>query len=243
MYPLTIEGRIETNPGLLPICINYIQPKITKNTSALIPSQMLFTFQDISDRPEKFLRNWFDKASLLEPVYDLYYGIVYYPPTNQENIFLNLIQAIESFHRRIFKGEYIPKKDYEDKVYDILVKAIPALEGQDLKESLESKLRYGNEFSLRTRLRDILKRYNEIMPGFIPDKKDFINKVVDTRNYYTHYDEDLKGRAVSDESLYYLTQRLRRLLEICLLRELGFNLKEIKEFFVRSFIFQRLFTE
>lgn len=63
---------------------------------------------------------------------------------------------------------------------------------------------------------------------FIENKNTFIEKVVDTRNYQTHHDEDLKEHSASGKELYHLTQKLKILLEICLLTELGFSSDEIK---------------
>lgn len=60
------------------------------------------------------------------------------------------------------------------------------------------------------------------------DKKSFINKVVNTRNYLTHYDQGLKNQAAGDEELVHIIQKLKLLMEICLLSELGFSLDEIK---------------
>ena len=146
--------------------------------------------------------------------------------------FLSLIQAIESFHQRIYKGEYLSDDDYNG-VYKALVNAIPDID-IDIKKSLENRLKYGNEYSLRKRLKEIFGKYQEILNGFIENKNSFIEKVVDTRNYLTHYDKDLKELAVSGEALYSLTQKLKILLETCLLSELGFSLEEIKGLFLRN---------
>ena len=62
--------------------------------------------------------------------------------------------------------------------------------------------------------------------------------MVDTRNYQTHHDEDLKERAADGEDLYRLTQKLKMLLEVCLLTEIGFNLEEIKALFLRNSKYQ-----
>ena len=144
-----------------------------------------------------------------------------------EHRFLSLIQAIESFHQRIYGGEYLSDENYK-KVYDTLVNAIPNGVKIDFKESLENKLKYGNEFSLRKRLKEIFDKYQEILNVFIENKNTFIEKVVDTRNYQTYHDEDLKERSASGKKLYHLTQKLKILLEICLLTELGFSSEEIK---------------
>lgn len=239
VYPLVVKGITEVNKEMIndkaynpPVKIYYLSD-IPKAPKTLWPFDMLFTFKDISDRFEVFLRNWFEKADLLEPVYNLHFGTLYNPRMYLEQRFLSLIQAIESFHQRIHGGEYLSVKEYEP-VYDALVRAIPDWVKDDFRESLKNKLKYGNEFSLRKRLKEIFDKYHEILNGFIENKNAFIEKVVDTRNYQTHHDEDLKERAASGSDLYHLTQKQKLLLEICLLTELGFSSTEIKGLFSRN---------
>jgi len=60
-------------------------------------------------------------------------------------------------------------------------------------------------------------------------RKGFVGKVVDTRNYLTHYDESKKEAAAVGRELYELTERLESVLEACLLREVGFEGDRLKE--------------
>lgn len=240
VYPLAIEGIAEVNKEIIkdkayypPVEIFYELPDTPKVPKRLLPFDMLFTFKDISDRFETFLGNWFKKADLLEPVYALYFATLYNPRMYLEHRFLSLTQAIESFHQRIYGGEYSSDEEYKP-VYDALVSAIPGWVKRGLRKSLENKLEHGNEFSLRKRLKEIFDKYQEILNGFIENKNAFINKVVDTRNYQIHHDEDLRKRAANRKELYPLTQKLKVLVEICLLMELGFNSEEIRGLFSRN---------
>jgi hypothetical protein len=45
----------------------------------------------------------------------------------------------------------------------------------------------------------------------------------------THYDPGLEQKAAQGQELYDLTQKLKVLVEICLLEELGFTLVAIRE--------------
>lgn len=199
---------------------------------------MLFTFEDISEQFETYLQNWFDKADLLKPVYDLFFGTLYNPSMYLEFQFLSLIQAVESYHRRMFGGEYLSDEGYKE-VYDALVNAIPDSVEGGFKDSLKSRIRYGNEFSLRTRLRGIFEsdKYREIISEFIENKDAFIGGVVDTRNYLTHYEGEEK--AAIGEEIDPFIYKLKILLEMCLLTELGFSSEEIKKLFSRNKRYQR----
>ena len=199
---------------------------------------MLFTFEDISGQFETYLQNWFDKAELLKPVYDLFFGTLYKPSMYLEVQFLSLIQAVESYHRRRFGGKYLSDEDYNE-VCDTLVNAIPDSVEGGFKDSLKNRIRYGNEFSLRTRLRRLFDsdEYREILSEFAENKNAFIGEMVDTRNYLTHYEG--KEKAAIGEELDPFIQKLKILLEICLLTELGFSSEEIKKLFLRNKRYQR----
>lgn len=240
VYPLAIEGITDQNKQIInnnvynqPIEIFYMLPDMLKTPEMLHPFDMLFTFKDISNKFEFFLRNWFQKADLLAPVYDLYFGTLFNPHIYLEHKFLSLIQAIESFQQRVYGGKYLLDEEYSH-IYNILVNAIPAGTNEEFKESLKSKLKYGNEFTLRKRLKNIFDKYHEILNIFIDNNRSFIEKVIATRNYETHHDASLKEYSAHGEELYHLNQILKILLEICLLSELGFSSMEIKNLFSRN---------
>lgn len=228
VHPLTIRGITEANKE---VEISYELIDIPKVDKTILPMDMLFTFGDIFDRFDVFLRNWFKQAkpSELKPTHDLYFGTLYIPLMYRESHFLSLAQAVESFHRRKYRGKYLSDGDYKE-IPGVLVNAIPLAVKKDFKNSLENKLKYSNEFSLRKRLKEIFDEYQHEIPGvFIKNKGTFIDNVVDTRNYLTHYDKDLKERAASGNAIFHLTQELKMLLEICLLSELGFSSEEIED--------------
>jgi len=147
---------------------------------------------------------------------------------------LSLAQAIESYHRRLYGGEYMLCDDYKD-VYDTLMDAIPDYVGNDHKQSLRGRIRYGNEFSFRTRLKKIFENLGEnVTSTLIADKNSFINKVVNMRNYLTHYDKSLEDKVNKDEDLHLLTIKLKFIMEVCFLLELGIQSNKIEEFISRD---------
>ena len=247
VYPLTVKGiteSIKDKPYNLPVEIEIYRhsPEVSKTSKTLYPQDMLFTFKDISDRFEIFLKNWFEKADTLGPVYDLYFGTLYNPRMYLQHQFLSLIQAIEAYHRRKFEGKYL-SDDYYKPIYEKFKEFIKELDIEpSFKKALESKLKYGNEYSLRKRLKDLFEKYKEVVDDFIEDKDIFINRVVDTRNYLTHYDKNLREKAVDGEQLYYVTQQLKIVIVICLLSELGFNFKEIKNLLAKNRRYKYVFN-
>jgi len=101
-------------------------------------------------------------------------------------------------------------------------------------EAYHQRVRDKNELPLRIRLRDILNTHKAAFTGLIEDEAEFINDVKNTRNYFTHYNEKLREKAASGADLFYLTEKLKILVETCLLSELGFSNEEISSFFQRN---------
>jgi hypothetical protein len=72
---------------------------------------------------------------------------------------------------------------------------------------LKAKLEYANELSLRKRLRQMVEPFKDLYgdPG---QRKHFIGKVIDTRNYLTHYDTRLTQQAARGDDLSKLCMKL-----------------------------------
>jgi hypothetical protein len=241
VFPLIIKGKTNACKIELPngeieyndILIFYPIKNLSDLSKKLHDSDILFSFSNISDNFEKYLSNWFIKSDVLQPVYDLYFGCLYNPKMYLQNGFLNLIQALESYHRRIHNGKYLSDDDYTH-IHKTLNKTIPQEVKDDFRKSLKQKLKYLNEFSLRKRLKEILEKCGDVVNIIIHDNEKFIGDVVNTRNFLTHYDKSIEMEAKSDEDLIKLIQKLKFILEICFLIELEIPVETIKYLISRN---------
>jgi len=99
------------------------------------------------------------------------------------------------------------------------------LSNKYLKE-LKSKLLYLNYPSLRQRLRDIIQNMSiDYIEKIIPKKKQFIDNIVKSRNYYVHYDYAIEKKALRGSMLFETFKKLRLILICCLLQNLGISKK------------------
>lgn len=211
------------------VCL-FIKRSSRCDDKVIHPTDMPFSFDELSNKFEWILKNWFEKSPLLSPVFNLYFALQYNDKMYVEHRFLNLIACLESYHRRRFDGKYLSDKNY-DRFKELIKESLPKIDDdnyQIFKTKFFNGLEYGNELSLRKRLKNIISDNMQIISHYIEDKDTFIEKVIDTRNYRTHFDKKIENFAISDfrEYLNY-NSKLKILVELCIFKELGFELDEI----------------
>jgi ApeA N-terminal domain 1 len=215
-YSTTLpDGKVREHPVQIVYPQHYYETEISQK---LREDDMLFTLQDIRDDFDQIVENWLKVAEDLDSVCNLFFGIQYVERLYLEQKFLSTIQSVESYHRR---RSY--KTDLTEDKHKERMKAILAASPQEFKKWLAEKLKYSNELSLRQRLKDLLdnSNINSVVLPLIGNKKTFIDTVVNTRNFLTHFDPASKKSAAADEELYRLTQVLSFLVQACFLHELG----------------------
>jgi len=183
-----------------------------------------FTFSMIGDRFEDVANRWLERSDQLKTSHDLHSGAEYGKNQPIRFRFLNLVHALESFDRHRGGSTYISEEEYQD-VCRVLTDAIPTGVTGGHRESLKNRIKYGNEISLRNRLAKMLDELPEELLKFIcSNKKAFAGAIADTRNYFSHYTDELREKAVTDMTpLYWLTERMRVWVSCVLMLEFGFE--------------------
>ncbi len=200
----------------------------SKREKPLFTNDMLFSFQDIDDFG-RIIERWLEISNELDSVCNLFFSIRYSPQMYLENQFLNVSQALESYHRRRIGNQELLEEEHTERIESIVSKT-----PEEHKEWLEQRLKYSNEPSFRKRIKDLINIAGEVILPLIDNKKAFVNKVYETRNYYTHYDLSLKQRATTGKELYWVIQSLSFLIQVCFLRELGFSSEKSTELISRN---------
>ncbi len=240
IFPTYIQGETEINKTKInnkdyfpPVEILYKIPDYPEEIKNILKHQMLFSYEDISGDFTKVIKTWFETYESLSAVYNLYFANQYNPRQFAENQFLNYMMAIEAFHRITKDGTYLSTEEYE-KIQKIIINSFPKDIDEDLKESLSNKIKFGNEFSLRKRIKELNIDYGENFSPFIEDIKAFSDKVVKTRNYLIHNSKDLEKQSAKGKDLISLNYKLKRLLEICILRKICFSTEEVNTLYKRN---------
>lgn len=184
------------------------------------------TFSDVQNNFDTCIMNWKDKSELLLPVIQRFIAI----HEQTENIitsFLNIIQALETFSRRMRAETILPQEQHEQRIERI----INCLHSDNDKDWLADVLKTPilNEPSFSSR---ITKLFKETTFAFGVTKKSISTlayKVASTRNYYTHFNESLKDSILSDHDIFYTITLAKYVIRVLLLKELGMSEEHIKE--------------
>ena len=168
----------------------------------------------------------------------------YLPEIYSVDKFLNLAQASEALHRMLYGGRYMEPKDYTDTVCASLLEAIDSSTKEfDLSEefssSLKNRLSYLYEFSLRKRLKELIRENKECLPeGFLNSRKlreNFVEAVVYIRNALTHLDQNTDIEAIiSPQELNRLSKHLETLFRACLMNAFNVSPEAIKQMLHRA---------
>ncbi|MCW2404423.1 hypothetical protein M2336_001052 [Sphingobium sp. B1D7B] len=211
--------------------------RTTKRRTPIITGPELIRFNP------QAVQHWFDQFEAFDPALRLFFTI-----TAQRQMFTNIqlllaIQALEVFHRRTGGDTVMPEADFAS-FADDMTAAIPASANPDMREKLESLYRFANEPSLKQRLRAIIASLTQAFgeaPGGFNGK--FLRKLVDTRNYYTHFSEELSERTFDGEGMYWATRRVILLLTLLFLQRIGLAAADIKPLLERHREFAQLWAK
>jgi hypothetical protein len=225
------ENAVTTSRGEreIPIEILFRQFYDQRERQRLIPHDMLFMLNEIQGRFDSVLRDWLRVAERLRAVCDSFFGVKYAPEMSLERQFLGIVQAAEAYHRTMIKNKDLPEDEHAKRYKEVVDSAPP-----QHREWLDDQLKYSNDLRLRRRLKELFNSTESIVTPLVGSRRQFVNKVVATRNFLTHLDEAAREDAATGEELFWLTKAVSTMVEACLLKDLGFPDAESEALFRRN---------
>lgn len=185
---------------------------------------MLIPYQHISDKSQEVFARWFKAHEVVTPSLNLYFSAQAKVFRFMDGRFLALAQCLETYHRRTSDAKQLPQDQF-DKLSLALSNAAP----EEFRRLVQNKLRNWNEPTLTKRLELMLSRFGNLF-GSKKQRDSLAWKISTTRNYLTHYSEDLEDEAIHDGiGLWTLCKKMEALFQLYLLQELGFTDAEIQE--------------
>lgn len=205
-----------------PIKIFYPSSPFSETPPRINWYSMLFRFSEIKDNAAEIFNNWLNAYEMIEPSLNLYFASKTGAHRYLNGKFLSLAQGLETYHRRTSNETLMDGEEYEALVSSIL-KACSC----DKQEWISGRLKHGNEISFRVRLKKIIEPFKEHI-GSSQVRSKMISSIVNTRNYFTHYDESLKNDAASGHRLWVLCMKMEAIFQLHFLKKLGFTNEQIK---------------
>lgn len=181
--------------------------------------------------------NWFREIESVLVPSQLVLGILTTDSIWLHVAFSSLIQALEGFHRgrrEQFTGIYMDESKYES-VKSALNAAIPTEVYSSHRDALRSRIRYGNQVSLSRRLDELRDYIGDQLARLIiaPDGK-IPRSWIDTRNYHSHWDEELRDKAIDGQAMYYANIRMEHFLRVLYLLMTGIPVETILQSLTNS---------
>lgn len=227
-YVSSLAFQIEEKKYPIPIEVFQDLTYHVKDTKRVQPFDLLFSYRDIAPRFSEYYTNWIQFSYRCKPSLDLFFSLKYRESLFLEDSFQKVIQAIEIFHRRspLYPEEFCSSEDYEP-IWAIFYGVIPDSISDDFRESIITKIKYFNQYSLQRRIKDLLRsfqnEYGEIIKEIFGNRSEWAKKVADRRDHFTHHEND---NPLDYRELYLWTVQGKLLLNIVIMREIGFD-KEI----------------
>ena len=238
VYPLQITGRLDKPERTVNNVPKFQEFLIIQKLSIpdrslekLMPQEQLFTLHEIGTSPSEILARFIEREKKIEAAMDLYFSTIYNDSQLPRVEFLTLAQSLEAYHRATMPGKYMEDEPYHSGLRKKLWEAIPAppVVDADFRASLDKKLDYLHEFSLKKRLKELAKKHALSLETLIGNAEDFSAMVSDLRNKLTHPSEENTDAEADYRKLLRLSEMMALLIEVCFLDELGFPQDRIKE--------------
>jgi hypothetical protein len=191
--------------------------------------RVLFYLGELSD-PDDVLKRWLDHHARLRPsarfIMTALNSRMYI-----EHQLANLTSAAEGYQRALHDELPIDPERFDELVAAMLAHCDTRREG----EHFRARLRFANSLSQRQRIKWLYNRAKDCVPQLETHVKTDVNGLVDTRNYFTHQDEEPET-LLSGSELQLALRRLEVVIHTNFLLDLGLADDRTSEFVQRSYL-------
>jgi hypothetical protein len=182
------------------------------------PDEFLIPYETVRCKLSSFVENWMTAQSRFRAIHALFETtqVAKRPPLHL--IFLTLTHVLEGLHRTTHSGLYMDPVEYQFARQELTSK-LPNSIVNGHRDSFKKRIEFGNEISFRTRLQQLVRSFPDELRILITGINSGVPATwLDTRNYYTHWTDELQSKAAEGANLYFLNFRLMLLARALLLR-------------------------
>lgn len=179
----------------------------------------------------KRLKAWRQKQEVVDMAVLLFRGAAYLEDVYIHTNTLTYLQALEVFHRQMYKGNKFPNAPIRRSTLKALREAIPKNIDLALQRELKEGLSFVGSPSLLERLKQLFYRYPKCLKPLFPNGDEDMALLKNVRNFLTHYGDtgQLTKEYMFSPDVFWLGEKARLFLEVCLLGVMGMTDNEILE--------------
>ena len=191
--------------------------------------RLLVPFNALGDGAEEFIGRWWDLYARLGTAAVLLMSALG-SELYLENRFLNLMSFIESYHRQLHDKPKVPPEVHRANVEAML----EVIEDNSQRAHYKQKLRFAGEQNARQRVKALVRRAHQTLPGVARLDAKLADQLVDTRNALTHLDPS-GDPGLDGVDLVYATARLQLVIQTNLLLDLQVGEDKVAELVLTSY--------
>ncbi|EKP4442047.1 hypothetical protein P3I65_004681 [Vibrio alginolyticus] len=216
-----VEQMSQTESHQIPIKIYYQSIPFEEKEPTKSWHNMLFSFGLIKENAGSVINKWIAAYEVITPALNLCFSTKNGAHKYLDGNFLALAQGLETYHRRTSTEKLMDQREY-DELIGTIIDGCP----EKHRDWLKGRVMHGNEINLGKRLKYIVEPFKEQL-GSSKERSKLLRKIVDTRNYLTHYNETLETNAASSSELFNVCQKMEAIFQLHFLKVIGFNDSEI----------------
>jgi hypothetical protein len=193
----------------------------------VLSEEMLLTLADVELAP--FAEKWLRLAERYVDAFNIFFGAQYGPPAFIDMTFVLVAQSLSLFYARTDEG--IKHKAEEAQHLRHVVRALSGPDG----EWVIGHLGVSPTASFPSLLQQLIEKYGAVLDPLLAHRREaFINQAATTLRYIDKRDAEERSAAAHGSDLHWLIQKLRFLMKVCFLSELGFEQAKITEMLNRN---------
>jgi hypothetical protein len=225
----------EKNPEIRLIGARVFPEAEDEKAEPIHPHELLFGLSDSEDGFVPFIERWFRLTTAYTHACNIFFGLQYGPPAYLDLTFLGMVESLALYYTRREDGT--AHRDHEEQRLTEILGKLPASDADWVRSHV-----WARPFPpLQDILVKLLDEHAELMsPLLQTDKWGFIREVLGTLVYTIHRDPPFNQVVSFGAELYWMMAKLRILLKLCLLRELGFPVEKSRSFFGKNRVYQHL---
>lgn len=221
-------GNVE-EPIDLAVLARIIQPAADQiEPKPIHPVFQLFTLPDTPGGFATVIPAWMRLRGNAKDAIDLLIGDMLRPAFWFPNRVATVAQGLEAYHR-LTHVEPGPDSPEVRRVSDVLEACPP-----DHKDWLTALLQHAHEPSLRQRLRDIVRRVQELVAPLVDDEAAYLKRLTNARNLQAHPGTRSRTDVTDPRQLYLAFSQSVWVLTANLMLDVGFSPETVKTLIQRN---------